>query len=242
MAGDQSLLSLIAYGDTGYGDELLYGAWLTLQISFCSYLVGFGLGLLGAGAKLSGNKWLMRAGDLYTTLIRALPEVLLLLLLYYTGTSQLKAILLGVGLVDDSFNINPFAAAVSALGFIQGAYLTEVIRGAILSVPKGQIEAARAYGMPFGLRYRRILFPQMIRYALPGMGNIWLNATKDSSLISITGAFADLMKSGSMAASATKEYTFFYSVTASGFLIITIVSMIGFYLAERRANRGIRRA
>lgn len=242
MPSDQSLFSLLAYGDAGYGDELLNGIWLTLQISFCSYLVGFGLGLAGAGAKLSGNKWLMRLGDLYTTLIRAIPEILLLLILFYTGTSQLKAILLNIGLVDDSFDINPFAAAVSALGFIQGAYLTEVIRGAILSVPKGQMEAARSFGMPFTLRFRRILFPQMIRFALPGMGNIWLNATKDSSLISITGAFADLMKSGSMAASATKEYTFFYSVTAGGFLILTIVSMFAFYLAERRANRGIRRS
>jgi len=242
MAGDQSLFSLIAYGDTGYGDELLWGAWLTIAIAFCSYSLGFGLGLLGAGAKLSGNRWLMLTGDLYTTLVRAVPEVLLLLILFYTGTSQVKALLKGVGLVDDSFDINPFAAAVAALGFIMGAYLTEVIRGAILSVPKGQMEAAKAYGMPFGLRLRRILLPQMIRYALPGMGNIWLNATKDASLISVTGAITELLKSGSMAASATKEYTFFYSVTAAGFLVITVVSMLLFHLAERRAYRGIRRA
>jgi His/Glu/Gln/Arg/opine family amino acid ABC transporter permease subunit len=242
MASDASLFSLIAYGDTGYGDEILKGAWLTIQISFCSYLLGFGLGLLGAGAKLSGNRWLMRLGDFYTTLIRAMPEVLLLLLLYYVGTSQLKALLMGFGLVDETFDINAFAAAVSALGFIQGAYLTEVIRGAILSVPKGQMEAARAYGMPFHLRFRRILFPQMIRYAIPGLGNIWLNATKDSSLISVTGAALELLKTGSMAASATKAYTFFYSMTAGCFLVISIVSMILFHFAERRANRGMRRA
>lgn len=242
MADEGSLFSLVAWGDAGYGDEIVWGIWLTLKVSFCSYLVAFALGLLGAGAKLSGNKWLMRIGDLYTTLIRAVPEILLLLILFYTGTSQLKALLMGIGLVDDSFDINPFAAAVSALGFIQGAYLTEVIRGAILSVPKGQLEAARSYGMPFVLRFRRILFPQMIRYALPGMGNIWLNATKDSSLISVTGAFADLLKSGSMAASATKEYMFFYSVTAGCFLVLSAASMIAFYLAERRANRGMRRA
>jgi polar amino acid transport system permease protein len=242
MADEGSLFSLLAYGDTGYGDEMLYGAWLTLQISFCSYLLGFVLGLLGAGAKLSKNKWLVGIGDLYTTLIRAMPEVLLVLLIYYTGTSQLKAMLMGIGLVDDTFDINPFAAAVSALGFIQGAYLTEVIRGAILSVPKGQMEAAIAYGMPLTLRFRRVLFPQMIRYAIPGMGNIWLNATKDSTLISVTGAFFELLKSGSMAASATKEYLFIFTVTAAGFLVISILSMLLFYYVERRANRGIRRA
>lgn len=242
MASDVSLFSMVGWGNAGYGDELFFGAILTLKISFCSYLLGFVLGLGGAGCKLSGNRSLMRVGDFYTTLIRALPEVLLMLLIFYTGTSQLKALLLSIGLVDETFDINPFAAAVSALGFIQGAYLTEVLRGAILSVPKGQMEAARAYGMPFMLRFRRILFPQMIRYALPGMGNIWLNATKDSSLISVTGAAAELLKSGSMAASATKSYMFFYSFTAGCFLVISIVSMVLFHYAERRVNRGIRRA
>jgi len=242
MASDVSLFSLLGWGNAGYGDELVFGAILTLQISFCSYLLGFCLGLLGAGAKLSSNRWLHRLGDVYTTLVRSLPEVLLMLILFYTGQSQLKAMLLALGLVDETFELNAFAVAVSALGFIQGAYLTEVLRGAILSVPKGQMEAARAYGMPFWLRFRRILFPQMIRYALPGLGNIWLNATKDSSLISVTGAAAELLKSGSMAASATKAYTFFYSVTAGGFLVVSIVSMLLFYYAERRANRGVRRA
>jgi polar amino acid transport system permease protein len=242
MNADQSLWALLAYGDTGYGDEFVAGFWLTLKVSFCSYAVGFGLGLCGAGAKLSGRRWLMWIGDAYTTIIRALPELLLLLLLYYTGTSQLKALLLDVGLVDQSFDIDPFAAAVGSLGFIQGAYLTEVLRGAILSVPKGQIDAARAYGMGFGLRFRRILFPQMIRYALPGLGNIWLNATKDSSLISVLGAFSDLLKTGYMAASGTKAFVFFYSFTAGCFLVLSLASMLAFYAFERRVNRGIRRA
>lgn len=242
MYGDRSLFSLLAYGDTGFGDEILHGLWVTIQVSVCSYSVGFLFGLAGAGAKLSGNKWLMRTGDFYTTIIRALPELLLLLLLFYTGTSQLKALLTGIGVVGEDFDINPFAAAVGALGFIEGAYLTEVLRGAIQSVPKGQLEAARAYGMPFLLRFRRILFPQMIRYALPGLGNIWLNATKDSAFISVLGAAPDLLKSGSMAASATKHYLFFYSFTAGAFLALSVVSMVTFYMLERRVNRGVRRA
>ena len=241
MYGDRSLFSLLAYGDTGFGDEILHGLWLTIQVAVCSYTLGFCFGLAGAGAKLSGKKWLIRIGDFYTTVIRALPELLLLLLLYYTGTGQLKVMLLWMGLVDETFDVSPFAAAVVSLGFIEGAYLTEVLRGAIQSVPKGQLEAGRAYGMPFFLRFRRILFPQMIRYALPGMGNIWLNATKDSSYISVLGAFTDLLKSGSMAASATKHYLFFYSTVAGAFLALSIVSMVTFYLLERRVNRGVRR-
>jgi polar amino acid transport system permease protein len=242
METEPSLFDLLAYGDTGFGDELLRGVKLTIQLSVCGYAIGFFLGLAGAGAKLSGNKALMRCGDVYTTIVRALPELLLILILYYTGTSTLKNLLIGIGWASEDFEINAFAAAVAALGFISGAYMTEVLRGAIQSIPKGQIEAARAFGMPFFLRFRRIIFPQMIRYALPGMGNLWLNITKDSSLVSVLGAFADTLKSGTMAASATKHYLFFYSVTALLFLTLTVGSMALLGLLERRVNRGVRRA
>jgi len=242
MSADQSLWPLLALGDAGWGDEFLRGAWLTVKVSVCTYIVGFLLGLTGAAAKLSNIKIVMWLGDLYTTLVRALPELLLLLLLYYTGTSALKNLLVSFGFAGQDFDINPFAAAVGALGFILGAYMTEVLRGAILAVPKGQIEAARAFGMGFALRSRRILLPQMLRYALPGMGNLWLNTTKDSSLISILGAFSDLLFTGKTAASATKKYLFFFSFTAGAFLVLTVISMIGLYCLERRFNRGVRRA
>ena len=130
---------------------------------------------------------------------------------------------------------------VAALGLIYGAYLTDVLRGAIQAIPKGQIEAARAYGMHAPLRFRRIVFPQMIRFAIPGMGNQWLNITKDSSLVSVVGAF-ELVSAAKSAASATKEYFFFYATGGLCFLGITVVSMILLQRIERRASRGVRRA
>jgi His/Glu/Gln/Arg/opine family amino acid ABC transporter permease subunit len=231
----------MAYGDTGYGDEFLRGAFLTIQLSVCSYVVAFVLGLLGAGAKLSGNRILYRIGDLYTTLVRAVPELLLIILIFYAGGSAIKALLLNIGLVGEDFQVNAFAAVVVALGLIYGAYLTDVLRGAIQAIPKGQTEAARAYGMHAPMRFRRIIFPQMIRFAIPGMGNQWLNITKDSALVSVVGAF-ELVSAAKSAASQTKEYLFFYSVGAGCFLMITIVSMIVLQHIERRASRGVRRA
>lgn len=241
MDPQPSLWSLMAYGANGFGDEFLSGLIFTLQISVCSYVVAFLLGLLGAGAKLHGSKALYRAGDLYTTLIRAVPEPLLIFILYYTGTRTMKAVLVGIGLASEDFEISAFAAVVAALGFIYGAYLTDVLRGAIQAIPKGQIEAARAYGMHAPMRFRRVIFPQMIRYAIPGMGNQWLNITKDSSLVSLVGAF-ELAFAAKSAASQTKEYIFFYSIGALCYLGITILSMVALHQIERRASRGVRRA
>lgn len=241
MDAESSLIGLLAWGSKGWGDELASGLLLTVQISVCSYFVGFLLGLVGAGAKLSRRRWANIAGDLYTTLIRALPELLLILLIYYAGTPALVKLLVFTGMASEDLQISPFAAAVASLGFIYGAYLTDVLRGAIQAIPKGQIEAARAYGMHGPMRFRRIVFPQMIRFAIPGMGNQWLNITKDSALISVIGAF-EIAKQANIAASGTKEYLFFYSVAALIFLCLTIVSMIVLARVEKRANRGVRRA
>jgi His/Glu/Gln/Arg/opine family amino acid ABC transporter permease subunit len=232
---ETSYLELLSLGDRGWGDTLLAGAWMTVQISVCAYVVGMALGLIGAGAKLSGSRLAQWIGDLYTTIVRAVPELLLIIFIFYTGTSTLGQVFGG------EIQISPFTAAVAALGFIMGAYMTEVFRGAILSVPKGQMEAARAYGMHPALRFRRILFPQMMRYALPGLGNLWLIVIKDSSLISVVG-FYELLFSGKQAAASTRMYFFFYSVTALGFLALTVASMIGTYYVERRVNRGVRPA
>ena len=119
--------------------------------------------------------------------------------------------------------------------------MTEVLRGAIQSVPKGQIEAARAYGMHFGLRFRRVLFPQMMRYATPGMGNLWLNMTKDSALIVVLGSLPELLSATRGAAAATKHYLFFFSIGALAFLVLTVTSMIIQSLIEKRLARGYRR-
>src|ERR1700747_182844 len=154
MGSNTSVLELLSYGDKGWSDELIAGAWVTIQISVCAYLFGLVLGLLGAWGKLSGNKATLGIAETYTTIVRAVPELLLIILLYYTGTSALHNLLVQIGF-SESIEINAFAAVVATLGFVQGAYTTEVFRGAILSVPKGQMEAAKAYGMPPVLRFTR---------------------------------------------------------------------------------------
>lgn len=240
MADGLRYLQLLTYGDTGWGDEFLAGAWMTIQISVCAYLVGLVLGLIGAWAKLSGNRLTFWVSERYTTIVRAVPELLLIILLYYTGTTALRNLLVEVGFGED-VQINAFAAAVGTLGFVQGAYTTEVFRGAILSVPKGQLEAAKAYGMSASLRFRRILFPLMFRYALPGLANLWVTILKDSSLISVVG-FSELLFTGKTAAASTKDYFFFYLVTAAVFLMLTVLSNIGIHVVERRLSRGVRHA
>jgi polar amino acid transport system permease protein len=236
----QSYLDLLSYGDTGWGDELLAGTLLTLQISFCGYLIGLGLGLLGAWAKLSDNRTMFLVSETYTTLVRAVPELLLILLLYYSGSEAIARVLALIG-QGEQIQVNGFAAAVATLGFVQGAYSTEVLRGAILSVPKGQMEAAKAYGMPAVLRFRRILFPLMFRYALPGLNNLWVNILKDSSLISVVG-LSELVFTSKTAASGTKHYFFFYTVAGLIFMVLTTLSNVGVGVLERRVNRGVRRA
>ena len=236
----QSYLDLLSYGDTGWGDELLAGTLLTLQISFFGYLIGLGLGLLGAWAKLSDNRTMFLVSETYTTLVRAVPELLLILLLYYSGSEAIARVLALIG-QGEQVQVNGFAAAVATLGFVQGAYSTEVLRGAILSVPKGQMEAAKAYGMPAVLRFRRILFPLMFRYALPGLNNLWVNILKDSSLISVVG-LSELVFTSKTAASGTKHYFFFYTVAGLIFMVLTTLSNVGVGVLERRVNRGVRRA
>jgi polar amino acid transport system permease protein len=240
-AEPHSLFALLAWGDTGYGDEFAQGMVTTLFISFSSYAIAISIGMLGAWSKLCHIKALNRAGEVYTTVVRSLPELLLIFLIFYAGTRALASLLIGLGLVD-SLEINPFAAVIVALGLIYGAYLTDVLRGGIQAVPKGQIEAAKAFGMHAPKRFVRILFPQMIRYAIPGLGNQWLNITKDSALVSVVAQVTDIMSVGRSAANSTKHFIFFFAATAVVFMIISGVSMFVFSRLEKRANRGVRRA
>jgi polar amino acid transport system permease protein len=228
-------LNDLAYGDKGWGDEFLRGALVTLAISGCSYLMGLVLGLLGAGAKASSWRALKTVGWLYTTVVRAVPELLLILLIYYTSTSALRQLVIGLGLARD-FEVNAFAAACISLGFVQGAYSTEVFRGAISTVPRGQHEAAAALGLSKWQTWWKVIFPQMFHKALPGLGNLWLVVLKESSLISVVG-FSELLFTAKMGGGATHNYLLFFSAAAVAFLVLTIVSTAAFDAAERHVGR-----
>lgn len=239
-AAEQSLFALLSFGPNGWGQRFVDGVIVTIEVSAASYALSLIFGLIGASAKLSQSKIARSLADLYTTLVRALPELLLLLLIFFSGADAIKFVLSLISEDFETVEINPFIAAVAALGFIGGAYMTEVMRGAILSIPPGQIEAAKACGMSRFQTLRRVILPQMLRFGLPGMSNLWLSATKDSSLISVLGNTQDLLFMGYRAASVTKNYGFFYLVAACLFLLITIVSMLVIRMIEARVNRGYR--
>jgi polar amino acid transport system permease protein len=174
--------------------------------------------------------------DFYTTFVRASPELIIILLLYYAGTGLLNSILVSYGYT--SVRISGFAAAVAVLGFMQGAYATEVLRAAIQAIPIGQIEAAIAVGMTPWLRFRRIVLPSMLPLALPGMANLWLIVTKDSSLIAVVG-YTELLLATRQAAGNTKLYLLFFSVAAVIYLMITLISNQAFKRVEAYYRRGM---
>ena len=224
----------------GYGWMLWQGLELTILVGLGAMALALALGLLGAWGKLSGGRAGRWAAGTYTTVIRGVPELLLILLVYYGVPTLIQDIAEGAG-YDIIIDINPFVAGVITIGFIYGAFATEVFRGAFLAVPRGQIEAARAHGMGRALTFRRIVLPQMWRFALPGLGNVWMVLIKATALISVI-QLEELMRNADVAARATKlPFTFFF-VASLFYLGITIVSMVVQRRAEVWANRGVRRA
>ncbi|ALE86853.1 ABC transporter permease [Pseudomonas versuta] len=208
----------------GYGSSILEGAWLTVNLALTSMALAIVLGLIGAMLRLSPVKWLARSGEAYTTVIRGIPDLVLILLIFYGGQDLVNRIALALGSTD-YIDINPFVAGVCTMGFIFGAYLSETFRGAFMAIPKGQIEAGLAYGMSNGQVFWRILVPQMVRFALPGFTNNWLVLTKSTALISVIG-LQDMMFKAKSAADATHEpFTFFLAV-AGLYLMLTSVSLL----------------
>ena len=170
----------------GYGAVILDGAWLTLQLALSSMALAIVLGLIGVALRLSPVRWLAWLGDLYSTVIRGIPDLVLILLIFYGGQDIINRVapLLGY---EDYIDLNPLIAGIGTLGFIFGAYLSETFRGAFLGIPKGQAEAGVAYGMSPRQVFFRIQVPQMIRLAIPGFTNNWLVLTKATALISVVG-------------------------------------------------------
>ena len=224
----------------GYGWMLWQGLELTILVGLGALALALALGLLGAWGKLAKGRAGRWVAGTYTTVIRGVPELLLILLVYYGVPTLIQDIAEGAG-YDIVIDINPFVAGVITIGFIYGAFTTEVFRGAFLAVPRGQIEAARAHGMGRALTFRRIVLPQMWRFALPGLGNVWMVLIKATALISVI-QLEELMRNADIAARATKlPFTFFF-VASLFYLGITVVSMVVQRRAEVWANRGVRRA
>ncbi|KUZ06695.1 histidine ABC transporter permease [Burkholderia diffusa] len=223
----------------GYGPLILAGTWQTVKLAVLSLALSFLLGLLGAGAKLSRNRVTNSIGTVYTTLIRGVPDLVLMLLLFYS--LQIWLNMATDALNWDQIDIDPFLAGVLVLGFIYGAYFTETFRGAFLSVPRGQLEAGSAYGMTNWQVFTRIMFPQMMRFALPGIGNNWQVLVKSTALVSIIG-LADVVKASQDAGKGTLRFFFFTLIAGAVYLAITTISNFVLMWLEKRYSTGVRKA
>jgi histidine transport system permease protein len=212
---------------------------MTVKLSILSLLLSVLLGLIGASAKLSSVKLLRIPAQLYTTLIRGVPDLVLMLLIFYSLQTWLTGIT--QALDWEYIEINPFVAGIITLGFIYGAYFTETFRGAMLAVPRGQVEAATAYGLSRTQRFRFVVFPQMMRFALPGIGNNWMVILKATALVSIIG-LADLVKAAQDAGKSTYQLFYFLVLAALIYLVITSTSNYVLRWLERRYAAGSREA
>lgn len=232
------LFRLLEFGPGGWGDEIASGAWLTIRLALATLPFGLILGFLVALARDSGFKPLLIAGNTFTTIFRGLPELLTLFIIYYGGQILLQRI---VGLFTDTYvEVNGFVAGMVALGLVFAAYASEVFLSALRAISKGQIEAGFALGLNRVQTLRLITFPQLWRYALPGIANLWLVLLKETSLVSVI-ALNDLLRMTNVVVGATKEPFFFYSVACAIYLLFSIVSSFGINWIEAYAARGERR-
>ena len=233
-------LTLLSYGDAGWGDEMLRGSVMTLALAVSAFATALLFSLIFVPVKLSRFAAVRFVGAMYTTVFRGIPELLVIYLVFFGGGVLLASIANGLFGYEGYVNLPIFVTGMLCIGISSGAYCTEVIRGAVLAVPKSQFEAADAIGLSQLDKFRFILLPQIVRIALPGLGNIWQITLKETSLISVIG-LVEIMRQASIASGATREPFTFYSIAAVLFLVLTSLSNRGFARAEIWANRGMER-
>jgi octopine/nopaline transport system permease protein len=229
--------TLVGFGPQGWGMALARAASMTVAVSMAAFVTGILFGMVGCWAKLSGSAVARGAATAYTTVLRGIPDLLVIYLLYFGGSQAIGAAMRMFG-HQGFFGLNGFVVGTLAVGFVSGAYETEVLRGAYFAIPRGELEAARVTGMGRLLMLRRIVAPQTLRFALPGMGNVWQLVLKESALISVVG-LVEIMNQTRIAVGSTGKAFTFYMTGAILFLIITSFSGAAFRRAERWAMRGI---
>ena len=223
----------------GYLLTILGGAALTLQLALLSLLFALVAGLAGASAKLSKSPLLRGLATVYTTVVRGVPDLVMMLLVFYGGQMLVNHVT--EYFEAEYFDLNPMVAGVLTIGFIFGAYFAETFRGAFLAVPSGQLEAGAAYGMTRWQVFTRILFPQMLRHALPGLGNNWLVLLKSTAIVSMIG-LSDMTWLADQAGRTTREPFLFYLLVCGLYLVMTTASSLLLGRLERRYSVGVRTA
>ena len=229
-------MELLAFGDTGWGDELFRATLMTIAVSITAMLIGFSFAAIFTPLKLSKFKLLNLIANIYTTVIRGVPELLVIYLFFFGGSGAIMFVASMFG-YNDYIEINAFITGSFAIGIISGAYSTEVFRGAIQSIDKGQFEAAKVLGINKFGQFYKIILPQMLRLAIPNLSNVWQITLKDTSLISVTG-LVEIMRQSYIAAGSTRDPLFFYSFAAVLYLLLTYVSMKLINKLEVKYSRG----
>ena len=229
-------MELLAFGKTGWGDELFYATLMTIAVSLTAMLIGFLFAFIFTPLKLSKNKFLNLIGNFYTTVIRGVPELLVIYLFFFGGSGAIMFVASMFG-YNEYIEINAFLTGSFAIGIISGAYSTEVFRGAIQSIDKGQFEACKVLGLKKVIFFFKIIMPQMLRLAIPNLSNVWQITLKDTSLISVTG-LVEIMRQSYIAAGSTRDPLFFYSFAALLYLLLTFFSMKLINKLEVKYSRG----
>jgi len=229
-------MSFLAYGDTGWGDELFFATLMTIAVATAAIFIGFFLAAIFASFKLSKSKILNLIGNLYTTIFRGVPELLVIYLFFFGGSGAVMYVAKIFG-YNEYIEVNAFLTGAIAIGIISGAYSTEVFRGAVQSINRGQFEASKVLGLNKGIYYYKIIIPQMLRIALPNISNVWQITLKDTSLISVTG-LVEIMRQSYIAAGSTRDPLFFYSFAAVLYLFLTFISLKLFNKLEKNYSKG----
>ena len=229
-------MELLSFGKTGWGDELLIATMMTIAVSITAMIIGFLFALIFTPLKLSKSKFLNLIGNSYTTVIRGVPELLVIYLFFFGGSGAVMYVASIFG-YNEYIEINAFITGSFAIGIISGAYSTEVFRGAIQSIDKGQFEASKVLGLKKPVHFFKVIMPQMLRLAIPNLSNVWQITLKDTSLISVTG-LVEIMRQSYIAAGSTRDPLFFYSFAAVLYLMLTYFSMKLINKLEVRYSRG----
>ena len=229
-------MELLAFGDTGWGDELFRATLMTIAVSITAMIIGFSFAAIFTPLKLSKLKSLNLIANTYTTIIRGVPELLVIYLFFFGGSGAIMFVASMFG-YNEYIEINAFVTGSFAIGIISGAYSTEVFRGAIQSIDKGQFEAAKVLGVNKFTQFYKIILPQMLRLAIPNLSNVWQITLKDTSLIMVTG-LVEIMRQSYVAAGSTRDPLFFYSCAAVLYLFLTFLSMKLINRLELKYSRG----
>ena len=229
-------MGLLAFGDTGWGDELFYATLMTIAVAITALLIGFFLASIFATFKLSKNKLLNLLGSFYTTVFRGVPELLVIYLFFFGGSGAVMFVAKIFG-YDGYIEVNAFLTGAISIGIISGAYSTEVFRGAVQSIDKGQFEASKVLGFKKKIYFLKVIIPQMLRLALPNISNVWQITLKDTSLISVTG-LVEIMRQSYVAAGSTRDPLFFYSFAGILYLLLTFLSLKIFNRLENYYGKG----